>query len=209
MIAKRQFLFRRVMKSAVLVALASFTHSVGAADVSVSQGILRIEGTSHPDSIDVRTDQSGTIFVNGFDVAHSAQISKIVIAVYAGDDRVTLAGVYIPATVYLGAGDDEIRGGESADTIFCGEGNDRANGNRGADIIYGQGGNDLLRGGKNRDSLYGGAGLDELHGDLAWDYLFGGEDVDLFYTAYEWVEDPELTDFIFDLTEEDIQVFAF
>jgi Ca2+-binding RTX toxin-like protein len=85
----------------------------------------------------------------------------------------TARGEIPPRIAYGGSGDDEFRGGISAEAFFAG---------RGADEIYGEdpdhfsgiGGADELHGGPGADSMEGNAGDDEMFGDEDDDVIDGG-----------------------------------
>ncbi len=70
-------------------------------------------------------------------------------------------------TIYSGASDDEIYGGNSGtgETIYGGSGKDTIYGGNGADILYGGSGNDAVNGGEGKDQIIGGFGADILTGD--------------------------------------------
>lgn len=78
------------------------------------------------------------------------------------DDHVVLTGPFRSA-VWLGAGDDRLRGADRLS--FPGIG-DKVFGGWGSDVIYGRGGPDHLDGDWRSDDLFGGQGRDYLVGVL-------------------------------------------
>jgi uncharacterized delta-60 repeat protein len=100
-----------------------------------------------------------------------AIVSQIFINTYAGNDRVDLSGVAIPASVHGSDGDDNLTGGEAADKLDGGNGND---------VLTGRAGNDTLFGGAGKDQLRGQGGDDLLDAkaDGSADFLDGGSGTD-------------------------------
>lgn len=78
-------------------------------------------------------------------------------------------GLTLPVTLYGGAGNDILIGGEAGDTLYGGAGND---------ILVGGGGlsdgTNTLYGGDDRDILIGSFGQDFFHGGLGDDILVAG-----------------------------------
>jgi len=72
------------------------------------------------------------------------------------------------------AGNDDLRGGASADYILGGTGNDTMRGGGGADWLVGGGGNDSLSGDAGNDVLIGAEGNDSLKGGNGNDILVRG-----------------------------------
>ncbi len=69
------------------------------------------------------------------------------------------------ATVFGGAGDDELIGGDRStigDAIWGGLGNDRILGRGGNDHLNGEEGNDFIFGGAGDDYMLGGTGNDQM-----------------------------------------------
>ncbi len=75
-------------------------------------------------------------------------------------DVSNFAGV---ATLFGGAGNDELRGGPNADRLFGGLGNDTLRGNAGNDVVFGEAGDDVLSGGEGTDRVDGGTGEDNFY----------------------------------------------
>jgi Ca2+-binding RTX toxin-like protein len=93
--------------------------------------------------------------------------------------------------IWGGIGDDVIRGDDDAaldnfvgagnDELHGGDGKDNISGGAGDDVLYGDDGNDTLYGNADNDILYGDAGNDYLYGGLGDDTLDGGDGVDRIY----------------------------
>ncbi len=135
------------------------------ASAPVSEGELRVNGTSGDDVIKLTydsLDDSITVNINGtLSVADARDISHIRIVGGAGNDYIR-AETGVDSTIL---GDDTVSAGGN-DTIISGWSNDQ---------IYGGGGNDYLMGRGGLDSLYGEAGDDTLVGGADDDSLDGGD----------------------------------
>jgi Ca2+-binding RTX toxin-like protein len=103
--------------------------------------------------------------------------------VIRGDDDAALDN-------FVGAGNDELHGGDGKDNISGGagddvlygdDGNDTLYGNADNDILYGDAGNDYLYGGLGDDTLDGGAGVDRIYGNEGNDTIHGGDGNDYLY----------------------------
>jgi Ca2+-binding RTX toxin-like protein len=96
-------------------------------------------------------------------------ITSILIHLGEQNDKAKIdKNITIPATIWGGSGDDDLKGGGGDDLIY-GEG--------GVDNIDGGEGNDVLWGGDGADNLQGGKGADVLMGGAGNDYMKGGSDV--------------------------------
>lgn len=73
-------------------------------------------------------------------------------------------GATVGTVYHMGAGDDQVDGGDGDDLIDGEEGNDTLNGGKGDDKLDGGEGNDTLNGGDGADTLVGGKGVDSLTG---------------------------------------------
>ncbi|MFV2067409.1 MAG: calcium-binding protein [Pirellulales bacterium] len=105
----------------------------------------------------------------------AADVDNIVIFLRDGDDEAEIdKKVDKDATIYGGAGRDELTGGSGDDQIFAGAGNDVVKAGGGNDLVVGGDGNDRLDGENGRDVLIGGAGRDRLRGGGGDDLLIGG-----------------------------------
>jgi Ca2+-binding RTX toxin-like protein len=91
-----------------------------------------------------------------------------------------------PNTIFGGAGDDYIRGGDSgtgiaqSDFLIGDGGHDTLLGEAGDDALFGRAGDDFLAGGGGVDLMFGEAGNDRLVGGAGQDALVGGAGADVF-----------------------------
>lgn len=109
-----------------------------------------------------------------------------------GGDDVVRHYLWLPATVYGGAGSDALHGGNCSDQLYGGKGNDQLFGGPGCDQLSGGGGNDWLSGDDEMDVLDGGDGddvLDALEAPAYQDLVVGGLGKDLFMTNGDWEVD--------------------
>jgi Ca2+-binding RTX toxin-like protein len=109
-----------------------------------SEGLLKVEGTPNADVIDVHREGTHVIarvndHVDSFGLA---DVKRIQIFGYAGNDRLTEHELNVPST------------------IFGGDGNDWMLGAAGNDVFYGGGGHDAMDGGRGADQFNGGLGFD-------------------------------------------------
>ena len=80
-------------------------------------------------------------------------------------------------SIYGGAGDDVIQGGNYEDSLAGGAGNDLIRGMAGVDNIDGGSGDDLLYAGRGDDIIRGGTGNDLIFGGQGQDtFIFGRGD---------------------------------
>ena len=127
-----------------------------------AQSLLMILGTSGNDSISLKPRSGETmVSVRGTNCRLSSPIAtstfqRIVIFAGAGSDKVQLARVASPASVFGEAGNDKITGGS------------------GNNILVGGSGNDKLQGGTARDIIIGGTGADNLTASNFDDLLVAG-----------------------------------
>jgi Ca2+-binding RTX toxin-like protein len=137
------------------VAQAFATGAAAAPFATLSGGILTVNGTANADVVAMGVSAGGTLTVtlNGDSLFfRAADVIRISVATADGNDRVTLAGVFKPATLSGGAGNDTLTGGELDDYLIGGDGNDQ---------LFGSGGADLLDGGAGADLMSGGVGDDK------------------------------------------------
>jgi Ca2+-binding RTX toxin-like protein len=128
--------------------------AAGAPFATLSGGILTVNGTPDADVVLMSVSRGGTLTVtlNGDALSfRAADIVKISIAAGDGNDRVSLAGVFKPATISGDAGNDTLTGGELDDYILGGDGNDQLFGGAGADLLDGGAGADIISGGVGDD----------------------------------------------------------
>jgi hypothetical protein len=104
------------------------------------------------------TDRTtGTLVHEQTIAAPAGGFARIVIFGQAADDYVQIAGsISVPACVFAGAGNDNVKGGD------------------GPDILMGGDGDDMLIGGGGRDLMIGGFGADRLVGNTDEDILIAG-----------------------------------
>ncbi|MCA9188381.1 MAG: hypothetical protein KDA99_22290, partial [Planctomycetales bacterium] len=99
----------------------------------------------------------------------------------SGDDAIVVKPDFpIGVTVYGGAGNDTLVGGNFVDTIHGGDGADVVVGMGGNDFLYGDTGNDLIHTDGSNNSVFGGDGDDEIHSESPSDLLNGGSGTDSY-----------------------------
>ena len=139
--------------------------------VNLANGTLAVEGTADADIITI-TQRNSTLTVrvgaerNVFNVA---DVDEVLINALAGNDRVTMNRVDVPAAIDGGDGDDRITAGRGDDVVTGGAGDDRVSGGSGDDQLFGAADDDRLFGGDGDDELDGGAGSDILNGGFGFD----------------------------------------
>jgi Ca2+-binding RTX toxin-like protein len=157
--------------------------------VSLANGVLTIIGTNRGDRIEViRRDDDGQIRVelNGTRTRYRfGDVTSINVSGRGGHDFIEYSGrdggLYFPANVSGGKGNDTIHTGLGDDTVSGGNGHDRIQGDAGDDLINGGNGDDVIEGDEGEDTLRGDAGNDDLYGNRHADSLVGGAgDDDLF-----------------------------
>jgi Ca2+-binding RTX toxin-like protein len=144
--------------------------------VSLSNGVLTINGTSGADRVDLSLS-SGKLIVkeNGVTKAspYQSSLKSVVINFGAGNDRLTTYYGVRGLTVNGGDGDDYILGSWNSDVIDAGNGNDYVHARPSSDVVKGGAGNDTLIGCLGNDSIWGGDGNDLMVGAAGDDNLFG------------------------------------
>jgi Ca2+-binding RTX toxin-like protein len=149
-------------------------------------GILRVQGSPRVDRITVLQIESDRLLVTYNNVIKSLPAAVGIRAdLGAGNDWFDLhlqSGdvISIPATIFAGAGDDDVLGGFGADFISGGDGDDELQGWHGNDTISGEDGNDHLEDAGGDDALSGGNGNDLLNGGPGGDTLAGGAGLNFF-----------------------------
>ncbi|MGL4555705.1 MAG: calcium-binding protein, partial [Gemmataceae bacterium] len=166
------------------------------ATLDAADGVLRVEGTSRDDGINVVQAGDGTVRVEGVTIRYvdgqtvtevssvpEWQVLYVEVWARAGADTVRNQTAK-PSTLVGGVGDDTMYGGDGKDDMY-GEGdNDTLYGSpRGeegvelgadsGDVLWGGEGHDHLWGGYGNDSLVGGNGNDVLHGQWGNDWVVG------------------------------------
>eukprot|EP00913_Durusdinium_trenchii_P023300 g21878.t1 len=146
-----------------------------AADISLVNGVVEIEGTNDNDRIEIQHLNGNPNYVlvtvkdgNGGNLTSpqvflTSQIQKIDVEALGGGDQI------INSTAI----DDVINGGAGYDYIVAGNGKSVVDGGAHNDQILGGGGNDNLSGGDGNDTIYGMAGDDVISGGNGNDVLFG------------------------------------
>lgn len=138
----------------------------------LSGGLLTVTGTGGRDSIEITLAGSDQVTVKMNRRTQTfARPEGILVRTNGGSDTVNIRAL-IPTTVYGGAGNDTIRGGQAPDLLY-GEG--------GADSVSGGGGYDTLFGGTGNDNLHAGFEGAELHGDAGNDLLNLSDDGGIAY----------------------------
>jgi Ca2+-binding RTX toxin-like protein len=138
---------------------------------SLTDGVLRIEGTEGPDVIAVR-QVNGRIAVDGIGISigggndpvpavDASLVSRVDVFALGGNDTVRLGGgtskadppLTVPGWLDGGDGDDTLVGGSASDELL---------GLHGNDSLVGLGGNDTLSPGVGDNTVAGGDGIDRL-----------------------------------------------
>ena len=152
--------------------------------VSISNGVLTINGTSGADSVDLSLS-SGKLIVkeNGVTKAspYQSSLKAVVINLGAGNDKLNTQYGVRGLTVNGGDGDDHILGSWNSDVIDAGNGRDYVHARPSNDVVKGGGGDDTLIGCLGNDSVWGGDGNDQLIGAAGDDNLFGDGGNDSLY----------------------------
>jgi Ca2+-binding RTX toxin-like protein len=122
-------------------------------------------GTAASDTVNLSGSiQALFVAVNGSETEASS-VEYATVYAGAGNDNVdgsTVTNVILRLNGE--AGNDTLRGGSAADFIFGGLGDDDLYGNGGSDLLSGDAGNDRLWGGAGLDILLGGLGINQLDG---------------------------------------------
>ncbi|HEV2292505.1 MAG TPA: calcium-binding protein [Tepidisphaeraceae bacterium] len=159
-------------------------------------GLLRINGTTENDRIEIALRHTGTlsspqryfVFINDVQVKTFSfeSVKRVRINALEGDDHVA-TNVVAFCHVEGGAGNDTLVGGNAWETLNGGDGNDLLFGGGGNDLIAGGAGHDKLRGDgggallqhDGNDTLEGGPGNDILSGGGGADQYLGGSGIDV------------------------------
>lgn len=152
--------------------------------VSISNGVLTINGTSGADRVDLSVS-SGKLIVkeNGVTKAspYQSSLNSVVINFGAGNDKLYTNYGVRGLTVNGGDGDDYLLGSWNADVIDAGNGHDYVHARPGNDRVFGRAGNDTMIGCLGNDSLHGALGNDLISGAAGDDNLFGDGGNDSLY----------------------------
>jgi Ca2+-binding RTX toxin-like protein len=155
------------------LAFAPSASAATTAQFNRGHSVLTILGDANGDAITVGRDAAGDLEVNGGAVdirgarATVENVDRVVVFGGNGGDRIALDETNGPlpaATLYGGAGDDELFGGSGADRLFGGAGNDALTGGVGDDRSSGGPGDDRLiwNPGDGSDVNEGGDGADAV-----------------------------------------------
>jgi Ca2+-binding RTX toxin-like protein len=112
--------------------------------VSLSEGILTVEGTAETDRIAVRREGEYLyVNLNGAVTRYANSAVRSIRAFgLGGNDAIAVIETTKPATLDGGAGNDSLRGAAGNDLLNGGDGNDALSGGPGADVFNGGGGID-------------------------------------------------------------------
>ena len=150
------------------------------ATVAALRRTLVIDGTAGNDVIltrDVTASQFTLLVNNRQYVVRRKFINALYVQAGGGDDVVKLdRSTPTPATIFGGAGRDQLAGGAANDTIFGGAGNDSLTGNDGLDYLDGGDGDDYFYNDIN-DVMHGGAGTDLALQGIEFNLVSGIENV--------------------------------
>jgi Ca2+-binding RTX toxin-like protein len=186
-----------------------------AADITLSDGLLHVQGTQNNDVIEIKHVQlrSGPEYINvkvtpqfGSPLQESfspSLIDSILVECFGGND-VAENRTSKPSEMYGGRGGDILTGGTSHDVIYTSEafgdvgdtggaldqafgraGQDTLIGYFGPDWLDGGAGDDYLYGFYSNDQLFGGSGKDHLFGEYGTDWLYGGVEDDFLYGGWD------------------------
>lgn len=128
--------------------------------------VAELSVTETPGAEHSPTDNSEYLFVNS---------DSPLINMLAGDDWLFANSATGNATLYGGAGNDDITDSENAGVIYGEDGNDTLRGNAGNDTVFGGAGDDYAHGGSGNDTVDGGDGNDQVIGGWGFDLLRGGD----------------------------------
>src|SRR5262249_42139707 len=140
---------------------AAVTQSVTVQAAELQGTTLVGGGTLGDDSIQFSPHggdaSSVDVTMNGTAVGTFTGVTQLIAYGQAGDDAISVrAGINLPAILFGGDGNDQLKGGG------------------GNNILVGGSGDDQLIGGSARDLLIGGAGADQLIGGADDDLLIAG-----------------------------------
>ena len=186
-----------------------------AADVGVSNGVLRVDGSDSADQIlveavnrwvtkgglttflqqyhvrvtdsagNVRTAPDGSALNRYF---NRDGITRVDVYAAGGSDTVNAGATSVNVRVFAGTGNDVITTGGGNDSVYGETGDDRASLGAGNDTFGGGMDDDDATGGAGDDYLVGGDGDDRLFGNAGTDSLDGGANADWLEagSAAEW-----------------------
>ncbi|HEV8291824.1 MAG TPA: calcium-binding protein [Tepidisphaeraceae bacterium] len=156
---------------------------------SLLRGVLRVNGTSGPDTITVGIDSANPARIRVNDGVKNFRFTKTAVTsmlIVTGDgaDNITIgSGIKQQITIKSGEGDDVIHGGSGREIIFAAGGADQIFGGGGSDQIFGGDGNDTIDGGASNDYLYGDGGDDVITGGPGGDVLAGDSEDTLMFSG--------------------------
>jgi Ca2+-binding RTX toxin-like protein len=119
----------------------------------------------------------------------------------SGNDTITInssqAIFDVQTSLFGGAGDDRLKGGDERDYIEGNDGDDRISLGNGRNFGLGDAGTDIIDGGDQRDFISGGAGPDLIHGGADRDQLQGDNGDDTIFGGTGDDADEDGSDLIF------------
>ena len=159
----------------------------GDLSLSLSDGVLTIEGSDQNDLVFVRDYQGEILIRYGLrgtgnlegELFSGDEVSRVVFHGNDGND-VFVNHSDLDTRAFGGQGNDTLRGGSGVDSLYGGSGNDKLHGFAGDDDLHGDTGNDYLDGGEGNDRVLGWLGHDSLKGGSGDDYLSG-------YKGNDWI----------------------
>ncbi len=150
-----------------------------AANVSLFDGELLIEGTDQADRIVVSQKRSSiSVSVDGAKESFDGNLVRSIRFLGRDGDDYFANKTKLPSVAYGNSGNDTLIGGSNADRFHGGPDDDHLTGNDGDDQLHGDWGDDRLVGGNGDDDLRGWYGDDYLSGDDGDDYLSGYKGAD-------------------------------
>lgn len=134
-----------LMKTGAIAGLGFDAASITAATPDTPSALV-VLGTSKNDHIEVEREHGKyEVEVGNREWKFTALVDRIIAVGYAGNDKIEMEDVAVPAWIYGGSGNDNLSGGSANDHIFGGLGNDKLQGNAGSDELSGGLGNDDFR----------------------------------------------------------------
>jgi RTX calcium-binding nonapeptide repeat (4 copies) len=112
-------------------------------DAANNRPALVVLGTGKSDHVEIEQDGARyEVEVGNLEWEFAGAVDRIFAVGYQGNDHMELEDVLKPASIYGGAGNDHLTGGDGIDLIVGGDGNDQLEGGLSADLLFGGLGND-------------------------------------------------------------------